>query len=341
MSIAARPTSTVSGFALRGALAALRARSIDSEHALKQSGLSENDPDDRHRRISAVGQARLVELAAEAAGDPAFGLHLAMETNPREAGLLFYAAAAAKDVREGLELFSRYSRVANDSVKVTVVPRPVGVTLAISYVGISRYRYPQIVEFQFAILVKALREVVGRSISPTRVLCAHARANGRKEFDRFFGCHVEFTAPADAMDFSEETLNLALVTSDRYLLETLRPFCEAATRTHPSARGSLRSSVENEIYRLLPHGRANLETVARALGVSPRTLLRKLAAEGTTFARGIDDVRHELSLQYLNSSNFTIAQIAWLLGYERPESFTHAFRRWSGRSPSQVRSSGK
>ena len=52
----------------------------------------------------------------------------------------------------------------------------------------------------------------------------------------------------------------------------------------------------------------------------------------------IDDVRRTLALQYVRESNFTMAQIAWLLGYERSESFTHAFRRWAGQSPSQVRS---
>ena len=107
MGLAARPTTTVTGFALRQALAALQARSIDGEPLLKRSGLAEYDPNDRQRRISAVGQARFVELAAAAAGDASFGLHLAIETNPREAGLLFYAAAAAKDVREALELFAR------------------------------------------------------------------------------------------------------------------------------------------------------------------------------------------------------------------------------------------
>ncbi len=300
--------------------------------------MSGYDPDDRHRRISAVGQARLVELASAAAGDTAFGLHLAMEANPKEAGLLFYAVAAAGNVREALELFARYSRVVNDSVQVAVVRKTGGVTVAVSYVGISRHRFPQIVEFQFAIVVKAIREVAGRKISPTRVVCAHARGSGQKEFDRFFGCRVEFTAQADALDFADETLGLALVTSDKYLLETLRPFCEAATKAHLSVQNPVRVSVENEIYRLLPHGKANLETVARALGASARTLVRRLAAEGTTFARIVGDLRHELSLQYLKGSDFTIAQIAWLLGYEQPELFTHAFRRWTGQPPSQIRS---
>jgi len=168
------------------------------------------------------------------------------------------------------------------------------------------------------------------------VLCSHARI--LKEFDRFYNCQVEFGASTDELDFADDVLSLPLVTSDRYLLETLRPYCEEAAKARETAAGSLRASVENEIYRLLPHGRANVETVARALGVSPRTLARRLAEEGTNFGRLIDDVRRTLALQYLKEPNLTMAQIAWLLGYERSESFTHAFRRWAGRTPSQVRS---
>lgn len=306
---------------------------------LKQAGLAEYDPEDRQMRILAVRQARLIELASEAAADTAFGLHLAFDSNPREAGLLFYAFAAANDVRGGLSLLSRYSRVANDSVNVAVVHNPGGATLALSYVGVPRHRFTQIVEFQFAIIVKAFREVTRRNITPTRVRCAHARISSHKEFDRFYGCHVEFSASVDALDLADETLNMPLVTSDQYLLETLRPFCEAATRAYLSGQGPTRASVENEVFKLLPHGRANLETVARALGTSPRTLARRLAGEGTTFARVIENLRRELSLQYLKDSNFTIAQIAWLLGYEQSDSFTHAFRRWSGRPPSQMRTS--
>ncbi len=90
-------------------------------------------------------------------------------------------------------------------------------------------------------------------------------------------------------------------------------------------------------YRLLPHGRANVEKAARALGVSPRTLARRLAEEGTKFAQLLDDLRRTLAFQYVREPNFSMAQIAWLLGYERSEFFTHAFRRWAGQTPSQVR----
>ena len=329
---------TVSGIAARRALVVLQKRKIDAAPLLRRAGLSDYSPDDRQQRISALSQAQLVEYAAEAVGDKAFGLHLAQETDPREAGLLFYALSAGKDLREALALFARYSRIVSEAVRVAIAPRAEGVALTLNFVGLPRDRSKQNIEFAIAVVLKALREACGRNIGPSRVRFSHLRITDLKEFDRFYNCRVEFGAPTDELDFGLDVLNLPLVTSDRYLLETLRPYCEEATKARRTAAGSRRASVENEIYRLLPHGRASVETVARALALSPRTLARRLAEEGTNFRRLIDDVRRTLALQYLKEPNLTMAQIGWLLGYERSESFTHAFRRWVGQPPSQVRS---
>lgn len=329
--------ATVSGIAARGALAFLRSRDIDPSPILRRAGLAGYEPNDARRRISAVAQAQFVEYSAQALRDTAFGLHLAQSTNPREAGLLFYVVSAGKDVREAMALFARYSRIVNDGVSVAVVQRSRGATLALRCVGIPRHNCRQNFEFGMALIVKSTREAVGRNINPDAVRLSHARTTDLKEFVRFFNCAIEFGALEDAMDFTDSVLDLPLVTSDRYLLETLRPYCEEATAARQTVAGSFRASVENEIYRLLPHGRATVRTVAKVLGASPRTLARRLAEEKTSFARTLDELRRTLALQYVRDASFTMAQIAWLLGYERPESFTHAFRRWSGAPPSEVR----
>jgi hypothetical protein len=93
------PTAT--GFTARLAFAALRQRNIAVDLLLRRVGLSERDIDNPKRRISAAAQSQLLEDAAEALGDSAFGLHLAQQTNPREAGLLFYVTSAADTVGEG------------------------------------------------------------------------------------------------------------------------------------------------------------------------------------------------------------------------------------------------
>lgn len=329
---------SVTGFAARAALAILRSRDVDVSPLLRRAGLSGFEPGDPRRRISALAQAQFVEYAAHALRDTAFGLHLAQQTDPREAGLLFYVVSAGKDIREAIALFARYSRIVNDSMRVAIVQRFPGATLAFTCAGVPRRSCRQNFEFGMAIIVKGLRESAGRKLNPRGVRLSHARTADLKEFERYFNCAVEFGASEDALDFEESALGLPLVTSDRYLLDVLRPYCEEATAARQTIAGSFSALVENEIYRLLAHGRANVGTVAKALGASPRTLARRLAEEKTSFARILDELRRTLALQYVRDANFTMAQIAWLLGYERPESFTHAFKRWSGGPPSEIRS---
>jgi AraC-like DNA-binding protein len=139
-----------------------------------------------------------------------------------------------------------------------------------------------------------------------------------REFERFYGCRVEFGVSSDQLAFSNETLAVPLVTEDRYLLKTLRPICDEAARKRGTQKGTLRAAVENEVQKLLPQGKVRKETIAKSLGLGVRTLLRRLSYEGTSYAEVVDQLRRSLALQYGN----------------------HAFRRWTGRSPSTVRAAG-
>jgi DNA-binding NtrC family response regulator len=125
--------------------------------------------------------------------------------------------------------------------------------------------------------------MAGRDFRLPQVSFAHTRASNLREFEHFFGCPVEFGALADQLDYSNETLALPLVTEDRHLLDALQPICDEAAKERHTPKGTLRASVEDEVQKLLPHGKANRRTVARALGMSERTLSRKLAEERTTY----------------------------------------------------------
>jgi AraC-like DNA-binding protein len=84
-----------------------------------------------------------------------------------------------------------------------------------------------------------------------------------------------------------------------------------------------------------PHGKANRQRVAKALGLTERTLAQKLGEENTSYEKVVDRLRHSLALQYIKEPSVSLAQIAWLLRYEGPTSFNHAFARWTGRSASE------
>jgi AraC-like DNA-binding protein len=329
------PTAT--GFSARLAIAALRNRSVGVDPLLRRVGLSERDFDNRQGRISAGAQSKLLEYTAEALNDSAFGLHLAQRANPREVGLLFYVASAAKNVSEAVAFYARYCRIVNDAVRVKLLQGQGEVVIELIFVGVSRHRVRQNAEFGIAAVTKALREIAGRNIHPTHVLFAHASSANGRELERFFGCRVEFGAPIDQLAFSNETLALPLVTEDRHLLETLQPICEEAAKERNTAKGTLRASVENEVLRLLHHGKAQRETVAKKLAMSTRTLARRLADENTNYEEVVDQLRRSLALQYVKEPSLSLSQIAWLLGYEGSSSFNHAFLRWTGRSPSAAR----
>ena len=332
-----QPLPTVTGIAARLAIAALKTQNVTVAPLLQLAGLSAHDFDVRQQRISAASQGKFLEYAAEALDDRTFGLHLAKQANPREAGLLYYVTSAASNIGEALTLFARYSRIADEAVCIRRARAREGLVAEISFIGLPRHTAKQVTEFGVGVTIKALREIAGRKIRPTHLSFVHARNSDLREFEAFFGCPVEFGASGDQVAFSNETLALPLVTEDPHLLGTLRPICDEAAKERRTTTGSRRAAVENEAQKLLPHGKAKRHRVAKTWGHSERTLTRRLADENTTYEEVVDQLRRSLALQYVKEPSLSVSQIAWLLGYEGSSSFNHAFVRWTGRSPSATR----
>jgi AraC-like DNA-binding protein len=126
--------------------------------------------------------------------------------------------------------------------------------------------------------------------------------------------------------------------ADPYLNELLRKYCDEARATRHANIGALRSSIENIIVPSLPHKKIRSEEIATALGLSRRTLARRLASEGLSFSGILHELRYDLARRYLSEVGLSISTIAWLLGYDEVSSFTHAFKRWAGTAPKQARS---
>ena len=337
---------TTMGFAAKQAIDALRQRNVATAPVLRDAGISERDlaeSDPLHHRISAAGQSRLLDCAAEAIEDSAFGLHLAEQTDPRNAGIIFYAMSAAENLGEALALLDRYSRIANEAARLKLTATSEGLVVEIGFVGLPRPLGRQGVEFLMAVTVRVLRELAGRNIRPIRAAFAHARNADLPEFARFFGCPVEFGRAADEgvasdlLEFSNAAVAAPLLSADRKLLAALEPFCDLAAKERRTASDSLRAAVEKELEKLLPHGKARKPPIAKALGMSVRSFSRRLADERTTYEEVLDQLRRSLALQYLKEPGVSFSQIAWLLGYEGSTSFNQAFRRWTGSSPSVVR----
>jgi len=128
-----------------------------------------------------------------------------------------------------------------------------------------------------------------------------------------------------------------IVNADPYLNVLLLEYCEEILARRRNKSGSWRTHVENIVAPLLPHGEARVEEVAKRMGISRRTLTRRLSAENVTFTDLVKEVRMLLARRYLAEPEMQTAEVAWLLGYKGTSAFSHAFKRWTGTPPRRRR----
>jgi AraC-like DNA-binding protein len=166
----------------------------------------------------------------------------------------------------------------------------------------------------------------------------HLRAGMPPEFRTFFGRDVEFGADGDVISFPVPVAMLPLVGRDGYLHDLLRRYADEALVRKAPHGAMVRSRVEKTLTALLPHGKGVAKEVARQMGLSTRTLSRKLREEKTSFVEILDQLRAALAKRYLEEEQLPVSEVAWLLGYRELSSLTHAFKRWTGMTPRQFRS---
>jgi len=326
---------TADGVATRLAITELKKAKIDPGPLLVKAGISLLDLGEEPKRVGAESQIRFLEIAAEALGDLALGLHLAQHFDLRECGMLYYVLAASPNLGEAICNLARYLAVSNESIRLGVAERTKNTVLAVNY-RIPRHSDRLFVEYGYAVVLRAFRELTDRNVSPKAVTFIHSRNTNKAEFDRFYGCPVRFNATADTMVLPTELLSTLILTSDKYLLQILKDACEEVLAKRGKISGTLRAMVENEIAQLLPHGKAQVEKVASNLGMSDRTLARRLSEEGTSYAAILNELRRDLSARYLKDPALSLNQIAWLLGYSMVTSLNHALRRWTGNNPKSM-----
>jgi AraC-like DNA-binding protein len=331
----ALPSAT--GGIARLAYARAKAAGIDTDPLLRKAGITQRQIEDPGLRLKVLDQVRFLNLVADALPDDHLGFHLALTSELREIGLLYYISASSETLGQAMQQASRYSSIVNEGVVLQYSERD-DVKVAFHYVGVSRHIDQHQIEFFVTTTVRICRQLTGQRIMPTGLRLTHRRDAVSSEFFDFFGDNVEFGATVDEVAFAPSAKTLPVVSADPYLNKLLVDYCEEALSRLPAHVGSFRSSVENAIVPLLPHGKAQAAEIARRLGVSQRTLARRLTLEGVTFSEVLDRLKCFLAQRYLADESLSISQIAWLLGYQEVSAFTHAFKRWTGKTPREARS---
>jgi AraC-like DNA-binding protein len=311
-----------------------RAAGIDLEAELLKAGLTRAQINNPREPIKVRDQIKFLNLAASALDDDFLGFHLAQECDLREIGLLYYVLASSEVLIEALQRGVRYSKIVNEGVSQTCIDGK-SIGLSFDYVGVSRHLDRHQIEFWITALVRTCRQLTGFRVVPERIRLVHHRT-AKSDLAEIFGENIEFGASVDDIVFPVSIRNSRVVSADPYLNNLLTSYCEEALVHRRKKPGSFQSAVENAIAPLLPHGKATAADVARQLGLSQRTFARRLSSEGLTFSELLENLRSDLASRYLLEGHMGVSEVAWLLGYREVGSFSHAFRRWTGKTPREV-----
>ena len=316
----------------------LNAQGLPAEELLEKAGIKRYLLNQKAARIPFHQHATLLDLAARATENGCFGLDLAAkEIDPRDNGLLVYTALSSKNFGETLKVLKRYFHVLNEAIDLNVESSPQAATVNFDYADTDLPMRRQATEFGAANLVRTIRFITNSRLRPVEVKFHHSRNHEIAKVERFFGCRVHFGRRDNSLTFSRSQLNLPIATADERLHGLLTGYCEEILASREQTSPDLRHQVERIITRLLSRGEAETETVAHELGMSVRTLARRLADLGVTFAQILDELRHDLALRYLRDRDLSLSQIAFLLGYSEVSAFSHAFRRWTRTTPGEWR----
>jgi AraC-like DNA-binding protein len=327
---------TASGGITRLAYAQAKQAGVALEPIVKKAHLTLHEIENPDTRIRVRDQIRFLNLVAAAVQDDFLGFHLALPLDLRAIGWLYYVVASSETLGDALKRGARYSSIVNEGIALKYIENG-DVATTIDYVGVSRHLDRQQMEFLMTTVVRLCRQLTGHRLMPSRVRFTHHRENASPEFVEFFGNDVEFGAVADQIVFASAVKTMPVVSADPYLSKLLISYSDEALSRRPAGRSSFRSSVENTIVPLLPHGKGRAGEIAPRLGLSQRTFARRLSLEGHTFSEVLEKLRSDLAERYLTDESLSISKIAWLLGYQEVSAFTHAFKRWTGRTPREAR----
>ena len=317
-----------------------RKEGVDVEVFLRQANLTPREIKNNDIPLGVQNQIKFVDLVANATSDPLLGLRLAYSYDLREIGLLYYVIASAETLLGSLLRVARYSDVANEGVDLEVKKGNL-LRVRLHYSGVARHSDVHQIEFWMASLVRICRKLIGTNLKPIEVRIMHDRRKQVPEMEKLLGCAVKTGADVDEIIFGRESGEYPVVTADPYLEQVCVRFCEETLARRGKKTSPLKVRVENAIAVLLPHGEMHFGSVAADLGMSGRTLARRLASEGHSFSRILDDLRLALARRYLAESDMSISEIAWLLGYSEVGNFTHAFHRWTGTNPRTERAKAR
>jgi AraC-like DNA-binding protein len=266
--------------------------------------------------------------------EPGLGIRLveALDTAALPPSTL--AAFYARDYRDGLTRLARFKQLCTPEL-LRCEEGKSDCTVTVTWLYASEPTPSISTDVALATLVELGRRGTGQRLTPSRVELVRPKPDS-EVYRTYFDCPIRYGAAADVLVLKSADLDQAFSGHNPELLGMLTPAL-ASMLQELEAHSSVGEQVKVVLKRSLASGRPELSQIARDLGMSERTLQRRITEEGTTFRALLIEARQELARQLLAVPDTGIDEVAYLLGYQDTNAFYRAFREWEGVTPARWR----
>ncbi len=309
------------------------------EPLLKQAGLQLCDVYKENGWVPFYAHARFFDLAATALNDPCFALKLAHSIDPREFGAVVYMGTCSKTLGDALFNLKQYFRVVTGAWSMDVLMQDENVVLEFIPDKTDFFEYQSATEWFVANLIHCYQFFIARDLPPREVHFVTQLASGKNlvDYEKILGCKVRFGQRHCQVIISREDIKIPTRNSDDRLLGILKLHCDQLLREHELVQSDFSRDIRKSIIDRLPGGGAKAKNIAIVMGMTERTMSRRLADEDTNFFEILETLRYNLAMTYIQDKKLSLKQISYLLGYGNQSAFSVAFRRWRGCTPKQAR----
>lgn len=314
----------------------LTSRGVDAPELMRHAGLSIGEVADPESQLPLNSVATLMELAAEATGDPCIGLSFAEIFPPGGTGVYGYLINNSATVGDAMSTAARFAGLLGQPFEVHYDKDEEGAVLWWCWPQSIAGPKKQYTSFALSLLVSRLRQLSKGNWEPVFVELPHEPLQCRDKAKRIFGSDIQYNSQRVAVRVDAATLTQTLPSADKRLKPILQELGERMIAETPT-NADVTEVVAAAIRTQLPDRRATLELVAERLGCTARALQSRLSQQGTTFEALLNDARKLRAEELLKDTELPMTEIAIALGFSELSSFTRAAQRWFGASPSAHR----
>ena len=319
-------------------VSALQEEGIPASQALESLHLSEAELHSPRTRVSQNQVVQCYRNALRLSTDRFFAFRAGLRFHISGYGIYGFAMLCGMNQRQSIRAALRYHAFAEPLVSIAFREEKEDASWAIAPIArpdVDAGLYRFIVENFFGIIFTVSSDVIGHSFRARAFHARYSPAVNPAEYARVFGCPVLFEQAENSFTFDRSWLENKPALADEVTHRELERLCDQLIHElwlHLGAAGEVRRTILRNLARPM-----RLDEVARQLNIAPRTLRRKLHAEGSSFQKVANELRMEIAIRYLRDTDLTLEDIAAAMGFSDAANFRQAFRRWTHLSPGEFR----